>query len=92
MEKVIWQYWETREHKPKFIDGLRRIVERNAGAPVQLVTPDNIAEFLPELPDYIHRIDVLAHKADMIRTMLLKTLSLLGGDLCHATPLMRLRS
>ena len=73
MERVIWQYWETRAHKPKFIDGLRGIVERNAGAPVQLVTPDNITEFLPDLPNDIHRIHELAHKADMIRTMLLKT-------------------
>jgi len=68
---MIWQYWETRGTKPAYIDGLRAIAEKNAGVPVTLVTPETLPGYLPDLPPEIHDIAELAHKADMIRTMLL---------------------
>lgn len=68
---VIWQYWETRGHKPLFVDGLHEIAKRNAGVQVVLVTPETIHDYLPSIPEDIFRIKELAHKADMIRAMLL---------------------
>jgi hypothetical protein len=72
IRRVIWQYWETRGSgsKPAFIDGLHSIARRNSGCQVELVTPQTLSEYIPDLPDTISRIDVMAHKADMIRAML----------------------
>ena len=67
---VIWQYWETVGDKPAFIDGLHEIARKNAGAEVVLVTPETLGRFLPEIPPEIFRIGEVAHKADMIRAML----------------------
>lgn len=69
--RVIWQYWETRGLKPRFVDGLHQIARRNSGCEVVLVTPETLSEFLPEIPKQLVRIKELAHKADMIRSMLL---------------------
>jgi Capsular polysaccharide synthesis protein len=68
--RIIWQYWETRGTKPKFIDGLRELAKKNSGVEIVLVTPQALRSYLPELPDSILQIEQLAHKADMIRTML----------------------
>ena len=70
MEHVIWQYWETRGHKPAFIDGLHRLARRNSGCEVILVTPETLRRYLPELPREVLQIKQIAHKADMIRSML----------------------
>jgi hypothetical protein len=70
MEHVIWQYWETRGEKPAFIDGLHRLARRNSGCEVVLVTPETLRRYLPELPREVFRIKQIAHKADMIRSML----------------------
>jgi FkbM family methyltransferase len=69
-EKIIWQYWETRGEKPAFVDGLHRIAARNAGARIELVTPETLGRFLPDLEPEILEIADLSHKADMIRTRL----------------------
>ncbi len=69
-ERVVWQYWETRGRKPAFVDPLHAIARRNAGVPVIQVTPESLADYLPDLDPRIHRIGELAHKADMIRTRL----------------------
>ncbi len=69
--RVIWQYWETRGFKPRFVDGLHQIARRNSGCEVVLVTPETLSAFLPEIPRRLFRIKELAHKADMIRAMLL---------------------
>ena len=71
MQRSIWQYWETKGEKPAFIDGLHELARRNSGCDVVLVTPDNLGEYLPTVPNDVFRIKVLAHKADMIRAMLL---------------------
>jgi hypothetical protein len=68
--RIIWQYWETRGVKPAFIDGLREIARRNSGCQVVLVTPRTLSDYLPDLPGDILRIREMAHKADMIRSML----------------------
>ena len=68
---TIYQYWETRGTKPAYIDGLREIAARNARVPLILVTPENLDTFLPDMPDAIRAIPELAHKADMIRAMLI---------------------
>jgi hypothetical protein len=68
--RIIWQYWETRGTKPKFIDGLRELAKKNSGVDTVLVTPETLRFYLPQLPDSILRIEELPHKADMIRTML----------------------
>ena len=68
--RIIWQYWETRGTKPKFIDRLRELAKKNSGVDTVLVTPETLRFYLPQLPDSILQIEELAHKADMIRTML----------------------
>lgn len=70
-ERIIWQYWETRGAKPNFVDGLREIAVKNAGIDIVLVTPDNLEHYLPDLPTELLAIEELAHKADMIRAMLI---------------------
>jgi len=70
--RVIWQYWETRGHKPAFIDGLHAIAKRNAGVEVILVTPETLGQYLPNIPPEIFNIGELAHKADMLRAMLVR--------------------
>lgn len=70
MSRVIWQYWETRGTKPGFVDGLYDIARRNSGCQVVQVTPETLKNYLPDLPDEILAIQEMAHKADMIRTML----------------------
>jgi hypothetical protein len=67
---VIWQYWETRGEKPRYIDGLHEIAKRNSGVEVILVTPQTLADYLPDLEPEILGVAELAHKADMIRTRL----------------------
>jgi Capsular polysaccharide synthesis protein len=70
MRRVIWQYWETRGTKPAFVDGLHKLARRNSGCEVVLVTPETLATYLPALPREVMRIKEMAHKADMIRAML----------------------
>jgi Capsular polysaccharide synthesis protein len=72
VERIIWQYWETRGVKPRYIDGLHEIAKRNSGVKIVLVTPDSLRTYLPDLEDGVLRIANLAHKADMIRTRLVK--------------------
>lgn len=68
---MIWQYWETvGDDKPAFIDGLHAIARKNAGAEIVLVTPETLEQFIPDIPSEIFKIDQIAHKADMIRAML----------------------
>jgi Capsular polysaccharide synthesis protein len=67
---AIYQYWETRGTKPGYIDGLRAIAAKNARVPLVLVTPENLSEHLPDVPREILAIPELAHKADMLRAML----------------------
>ena len=68
---TIYQYWETRGTKPAYIDGLREIAAKNAHVPLTLVTPENLDAYLPDMPVAIRSIAELAHKADMIRAMLI---------------------
>jgi hypothetical protein len=70
VRRLIWQYWETRGTKPAFVDGLHEIAKRNSGCEVVLVTPETLDEYLPDLPREILQIEEMAHKADMIRAML----------------------
>lgn len=72
MDRVIWQYWETRGHKPAYIDGLHAIARKNAGIDVIQVTPSTLNDYLPDMSPEILEIEVLAHKADMIRTRLVE--------------------
>lgn len=72
MQDIIWQYWETRGIKPAFVDGLHRLARRNCGCELIQVTPQTLATYLPDLPPAVHRIEELAHKADMIRAMLVE--------------------
>jgi hypothetical protein len=69
--RIIWQYWETRGVKPAFVDALHEIAKRNSGVDVIQVTPDSLADYVPDLPDELFEIRELAHKADMIRAMLI---------------------
>jgi hypothetical protein len=72
MRRVIWQYWETRGRKPAFIDGLHELARANSGCEVVLVTPKTLGQFLPDMPAAIGRIREPAHKADMIRALLVQ--------------------
>jgi hypothetical protein len=69
---IIWQYWETRGEKPRFIDGFHDIARRNSGVKIILVMPETLREYLPDIEEEIFRIEDLAHKADMIRTRLVQ--------------------
>lgn len=68
---IIWQYWETKGVKPHFVDGLHEIAKNNSGIEVILVTPETIHDYIPNIPDEIFQIKELAHKADMIRALLI---------------------
>ena len=70
LKRIIWQYWETIGKKPAYIDGLHRLTAQNAGVETILVTPETLRDHLPDLPEEIQRIENVAHKADMIRVML----------------------
>jgi SAM-dependent methyltransferase len=72
MDRVIWQYWETVDEKPAFVDGLLDLARRNAGVPIIQITPETLADFLGDVPDELYRIKEVAHKADMIRAMLIQ--------------------
>jgi hypothetical protein len=72
MNRVIWQYWETKGEKPAFVDGLFEIAKKNAGVPIIQVTPETLPSYLPDLPPQIHEIQELAHKADMLRALLVQ--------------------
>lgn len=67
---TIYQYWETRGTKPAYIDGLREIAAKNGRVPLTLVTLENLSTHLPDMPAAVRDIGELAHKADMIRAML----------------------
>ena len=68
---MIWQYWETvGDGKPAFIDGLHAIARKNAETEIVLVTPETLGQFIPYIPSEIFKIAQIAHKADMIRAML----------------------
>lgn len=69
-EAIIWQYWETRQHKPPYIDLLHEIAAHRSGARIELVTPDSLHSFLHDVPTALLEIEEIAHKADMIRAML----------------------
>jgi Capsular polysaccharide synthesis protein len=68
---VIWQYWETHGQKPKYIDGLYEIAKRNSGVEVVRVVPETLHSYLPYISDNVLKIRDVAHKADMIRSLLL---------------------
>jgi hypothetical protein len=70
MRRVIWQYWETAGRKPKYIDGLYELAKKNSGVEVILVTPQTLRSYIPNIPDPLFEINEVAHRADMIRTML----------------------
>lgn len=70
LERTIWQYWETKGKKPKFVDDLHDLVRHNSGLDVVLVTPDTLTNYLPDIEKEIFDIEEIAHKADMIRTRL----------------------
>ncbi|HUC09959.1 MAG TPA: capsular polysaccharide synthesis protein [Stellaceae bacterium] len=72
MSRVIWQYWETVGEKPAFIDGLREIARRIAGIELILVTPETLGTYLSDIPPELFSISQIAHKADMIRAMLVQ--------------------
>jgi hypothetical protein len=55
-KRVIWQYWETVDEKPAFVDGLHTIAKKNAGAEVILVTPQTLRDYLPSIPDSLFDI------------------------------------
>lgn len=69
--RVIWQYWETRGTRPAFVDGLHEIAKRNSGCEVVQVTPETLGDYLGDIPPQLAEIRELAHKADMIRAMLI---------------------
>jgi hypothetical protein len=70
--RVIWQYWETVGEKPKYIDGLHRLVQRNSGVASIVVTPDSLQDYVPDLPPLVHQIGEVAIRASMIRSMLIR--------------------
>ena len=69
--RVIWQYWETKGVKPLFVDTLHDIAKKNSGIEVVLVTPETIEDYIPNIPKEIFSIKEMAHKADMIRALLI---------------------
>lgn len=71
MPNIIWQYWETKGKKPGYIDGLYQIAKKNSGVEVIQVTPETLSQYVPNIPDELYSIGEIAHKADMIRAMLI---------------------
>lgn len=71
MKRIIWQYWETKEFKPLFVDELHEIAKKNSNIKVILVTPETLDQYIPSFPKEILGIEEMAHKADMIRALLI---------------------
>lgn len=70
LHKVVWMCWTGHNPVPPHLKLCMRTVERNAGVPVILLTPQNIAEYVPDphpAYPYLH----LAHRADYLRCYLL---------------------
>jgi hypothetical protein len=73
LSRVIWQYWETNsDGKPAFVDGLHAIARGNAKVEVILVTPETLDRYISDIPPDLLSISQLAHKADMIRALLVE--------------------
>jgi len=74
MKKIIWQYWEEEGQKKNPLTSLcMQTVQRNIGSfEYNLVTPDNLRDYLPDIRSDINEFDRIAHKADYIRFNLLK--------------------
>ena len=71
MKRIIWQYWETKEFKPLFVDELHQIAKKNSNVEIILVTPETLGQYIHDLPKEIFSIEEIAHKADMIRALLI---------------------
>ena len=60
MRRVIWTYWENppdQDGLPPHIQLCRRALERICSScAVEIVTPDNVRNFLPDLPEKVSQI------------------------------------
>mmetsp|Transcript_102620 Transcript_102620/g.319073 ORF Transcript_102620/g.319073 Transcript_102620/m.319073 type:complete len:281 (+) Transcript_102620:265-1107(+) len=70
LHRVVWMCWTGNNPMPPHLQLCLRTVERNAGLPVVLVTPRNVAEYVPD-PHPAYHLLHLAHRADYLRCYLL---------------------
>lgn len=83
MKKVIWIYWENLPGKsePAHVTLCRKVLYYQCkNIDIRLVTPENLSDYLPNLPENIHKITLegntnqpcLAIKTAFIRAFLLE--------------------
>jgi hypothetical protein len=87
LTNVLWLYWESSPSgEPDYIRLCRKSMKVHATSyEVVLVTPDNLKQFLPDIPDRVfdiergtmddprqRRIDAIPQRADFIRAFLLE--------------------
>lgn len=70
LHKVVWMCWTGSNPLPPHLRLCMQTVERNSGLSVILVTPGNVADFVPD-PHPGYQFLHLAHRADYLRCYLL---------------------
>lgn len=70
LQRVVWLAWTGHNPMPAHLQICVKTIQRNSGLEVILVTPRNLAEYVPDPhPAYEHLH--LAHRADYLRCYLL---------------------
>lgn len=72
LNRVVWMAWTGNNTLPSHLNLALQTVRRNAGLPVIVVTPENMAKYVPK-PHPAYEYLGLEHKADYLRTYLLHT-------------------
>eukprot|EP00747_Dinoflagellata_sp_TGD_P028273 gnl/TRDRNA2_/TRDRNA2_133154_c0_seq1.p1 gnl/TRDRNA2_/TRDRNA2_133154_c0~~gnl/TRDRNA2_/TRDRNA2_133154_c0_seq1.p1 ORF type:complete len:334 (-),score=46.89 gnl/TRDRNA2_/TRDRNA2_133154_c0_seq1:187-1188(-) len=70
LHKVVWMCWTGTNPMPAHLRLCLQTVRKNSGLEVILVTPDNLAEYVPD-PHPGYKFLHLAHRADYLRCYLL---------------------
>ena len=70
--KIIWRYWEGT--KPAYIERLAEQPLRYCSGDVEIIylSPETVPDYISDLPKSVHKIREPAHRADIIRSFLLK--------------------
>mmetsp|Transcript_101333 Transcript_101333/g.180102 ORF Transcript_101333/g.180102 Transcript_101333/m.180102 type:complete len:674 (-) Transcript_101333:7-2028(-) len=70
LNKVVWMCWTGHNPIPSHLNLCLKTIQRNAGVPVILVTPNNLLQYVPD-PHPAYQYLHLQHRADYLRCCLL---------------------
>ena len=72
MSRNIWCLWEPPGTLPGYLRACLRTIERNSGAPVRLLTGNDVQDLAPQMrPDLAGRLENIAQRSDYYRSHLL---------------------